>query len=127
MPGGARDAELESVSEETVVLYRPVGPKELGLLADTGYRRWPARLPEQPYFYPVANEQYAAEIAGRWNVPRSGAGFVTRFRVKKDFMDRYSQQQVGDKHHLEWWIPSEDLEELNDNLVGLIEIVGEYH
>jgi len=32
-------------------------------------------------------------------------------------MDRYKIQKVGGKNHTEWWIPSEDLEELNDNIV----------
>ena len=41
-------------------------------------------------------------------------------------MARYSIHQVGNKHHTEWWIPAEDLEELNDNIVGLIEVIGEY-
>jgi len=26
---------------------------------------------------------------------------------------------------LKWWIPAEDLEEMNDNIVGLIEVIGE--
>jgi len=26
-----------------------------------------------------------------------------------------------------WWIPAEHLETLNANIVGLIEVVGEYH
>ena len=112
--------------EETVVLYRPVGPKELELVAASGYRQWPPRLPEQPIFYPVTNEAYAREIAERWNVKDNGAGFVTRFHVKKTFMDRYETHQVGASHHVEWWIPAEDLEELNGNIVGLIEVIGEY-
>lgn len=36
--------------EPTVVLYRPTGPQELELVAQSGYRRWPPRLPEQPIF-----------------------------------------------------------------------------
>lgn len=27
----------------------------------------------QPFFYPVANERYAREIAEKWNVPENGA------------------------------------------------------
>ncbi len=27
---------------------------------------------------------------------------------------------------LKWWIPAEELEEMNDNIVGLIEVIGEY-
>ena len=41
-------------------------------------------------------------------------------------MDRYRIEQVGASHHTEWCIPAEDLEELNDNIVGSIEVIGEY-
>jgi hypothetical protein len=112
--------------EETVILYRPVGPQELELVAASGYRQWPARLPEQPIFYPVTNETYAREIAVSWNLKDNGAGFVTRFHVKKSFMDQYEIHQVGSAHHTEWWLPAEDLDKLNANLVGLIEVIGEY-
>jgi hypothetical protein len=114
------------VEAGTVTLYRPTGPQELQLLAGSGYRRWPPRLPGQPYFYPVANEAYAREIAERWNVPSSGVGFVTRFEVRREFLERYPTRRVGANRHLEWWIPAEDLEELNDNIVGLIQVVGEF-
>jgi hypothetical protein len=43
---------------ETIILYRPVGPKELELIRASGYRAFPARLPEPPIFYPVLNEEY---------------------------------------------------------------------
>ncbi|MFN8389948.1 MAG: hypothetical protein U0136_06635 [Bdellovibrionota bacterium] len=111
---------------DTVELFRPTGPKELDLVRQNGFKRWPPRLPEQPIFYPVTNEEYAREIAQKWNVPESGVGYVTRFRVRKSFMERYSVHQVGSSHHLEWWVPAEDLEELNNNIVGLIEVIVEY-
>src|SRR5690348_5748682 len=107
-------------------MYRPFGPEELELLRQSGTKRWPPRLPGQPIFYPVTNEQYAKEIASRWNVRDSGAGYVTRFSVKKSFADRYEVHQVGTTHQTEWWIPAEELEELNDNIVGAIEIVKEF-
>ena len=113
-------------TEEIVTLYRPTDSKELELVAASGFRRWPPRLPEQPIFYPVTNEEYAKEIAIRWNVPSSGVGFVTKFCVKKNFMDRYQIHKVGSEIYTEWWIPAEELEKLNDNIVGLIEIIGEY-
>lgn len=68
-------------SAATVTLYRPVGREELDLIAATGYRRFPPRLPEQPIFYPVCNEEYAAEIAEQWNAREKGVGYVTRFSV----------------------------------------------
>lgn len=110
----------------TVTLYRPTGPEELQLVKDSGYKNWPPRLPGQPIFYPVTNEQYAIDIASVWNVKNSGVGYVTKFEVNKYFMDQYDIQTVGASHHTEWWIPADDLVTLNENIVGEIEVVGEY-
>lgn len=111
---------------DIVTLFRPTGPRELALVEASGHLRWPPRLPDQPIFYPVTNEAYAVEIARDWNVPASGAGFVTRFAVRKAFMDRYAIHQVGGAHHTEWWVPAEDLEALNDNIVGRIEVIRRF-
>lgn len=112
--------------EDVVVMYRPTGPEELALVKATGYKRWPPRLPDQPIFYPVTNEQYAAEIAEQWNVKASGSGYVTRFSVRKSFMDHYEVQCVGGSYHTEWWVPAEDLAALNDNIVGEIEVIRQF-
>ena len=114
------------MTSPTVTLFRPTGPQELALVALSGFRRWPPRLPDQPIFYPVTNEQYAVEIARDWNVPASGEGFVTRFEVRKDFMDRYPVQQVGGGHHTEWWVPAEELDALNDHIVGTIVVLTRF-
>ncbi len=114
------------MTEKTITLYRPTGPEEMQLLKDAGFKRWPPRLPEQPIFYPVTNEEYAKEIAIKWNIKDSGVGYVTRFKVRAEFMQKYKIEQVGADHHKEWWVPAEELEELNDNIVGEIEVIGEY-
>ena len=62
--------------ERTVTLWRPTGPNELALVAETGWSRWPPRLPDQPIFYPVLNREYATKIASDWNVKASGVGYV---------------------------------------------------
>ena len=56
----------------------------------------------------------------------SGAGYVTRFRVRKDFVAKYQIQTVGDSSHQELWIPTEDLADFNDNIVGDIEVIAEF-
>jgi hypothetical protein len=53
-------------------------------------------------------------------------GYVTRFRVKKSFVDRYQVQQAGGQTILEYWIPAEDLDDLNKHIPGKIEVVVEY-
>lgn len=118
--------EPEATQMETVTLYRSTGPEELELVKQSGFRRWPPRLPEQPIFYPVTNEKYAIEIASLWNVKDSGVGYVTRFQVRASFMRHYEIRKVGGAHHTEWWVPAEELEALNDNIVGEIEVIGEY-
>lgn len=112
--------------EETVTLYRPTGEAELALVKASGMRRWPPRLPEQPIFYAVTNQEYAEQIARQWNATQGKIGFVTCFSVHKSFMDRYEIHQVGAAVHTEWWIPAEDVEAMNDNIIGLVEITGEY-
>lgn len=113
--------------EELITLFRPVGPKELDLIEQSGWREFPPRLPEQPIFYPVLSEEYAAQIAADWNVKESGAGFVTRFRVKADYIRRFPIRLVGAAAvHQELWVPAEELEEFNRNIVGLIEVIKEF-
>ncbi len=114
------------MSEEVTVLYRPVGPKELQLIRASGDTAFPPRLPEQPIFYPVLTEAYATQIARDWNVPRSGAGYVTRFAVRTSFLRRFDMHTVGSSQHQEYWIPAEDLAALNRNIVGRIEVVAAF-
>lgn len=111
-----------------IVLYRPVGQEELDLIKASGYREFPPRLPEQPIFYPVLNEEYATQIARDWNT-KSGQrrGYVTRFKVNADFLSRYDIQTVGGSTHQEYWITAEDLPEFNRSIVGLIEVIAEFH
>ncbi len=111
---------------DNVTLWRPVGPTELRLIQESGMRVFPPRLPEQPIFYPVLSEDYAVKIARDWNVPNDGAGFVTRFRVRRAFLARYTPQEAGGRAHLEYWIPSGELTAFNAAIIGLIEVVAEF-
>jgi len=112
--------------DDTVILYRPVGPEELALIRGSGFRRFPPRLPNQPIFYPVLTEAYATKIARNWNVKASGAGYVTRFAVSRSFLERYKVQTAGGSEHLEYWIPAAELAEFNENLIGQIEIISKF-
>jgi hypothetical protein len=43
--------------------------------------------------------------------------YVTKFEIRRDFLDRYEIQQLGGLTILEYWIPAERLEELSDNII----------
>jgi hypothetical protein len=111
---------------DTITLWRPVGPAELELIRESGMRSFPPRLPDQPIFYPVLSEDYAIRIARDWNVPQSGAGFVTRFEVRRDFLEQYDAQEAGGLALREYWIPAEELNAFNAAIIGPIEVVREF-
>lgn len=111
---------------EVMVLYRPVGPKELELIEDSDFSRFPERLPDQPIFYPVMNEAYAVQIASEWNVPASGAGFVTKFSVEKEYVEKFEVHNVGGEIHDELWVPAEELDEFNKHIVGKIDVIRKF-
>jgi len=111
---------------KTTTLYRPVNKKELEKIADSNWLRFPRRLPEQPIFYPVTNIEYARQITVDWNLPAYGNGYVVKFEVKSDYLQKFKVENVGGIIHNELWIPAEELEEFNDNIVGTIKIVETY-
>lgn len=113
-----------------MILYRPVGLKELELIRQTGFKKFPPRLSIQPIFYPVLNFEYAAQIAREWNTtdPVSGfVGFVTRFEVDDDYASRFAIQVVGGASvHQELWIPAAELEEFNRHIIDKIVVEAAY-
>ena len=111
---------------KTITLYRPVGQKELDLILASGDREFPPRLPHQPIFYPVLNEEYAVQIARYWNTKDEASGwtgYVLRFRVRSEFLGKYPVQTVGSAMHQEYWIPAAKMEEFNDQIEGVIDSI----
>ncbi|HLJ27584.1 MAG TPA: hypothetical protein VKY85_12810 [Candidatus Angelobacter sp.] len=113
----------------TITLYRPVGQAELDLIAESRYRVFPPRLPEQPIFYPVLNRDYAEQIARDWNTrdERSGfVGYVLEFEVDAKYLNRFDVKKVGGLNHLEYWVPADELQEFNRHINGPIRVIGRF-
>jgi len=106
-----------------ITLFRPVGEAELALIRDSGWREFPPRLPEQPIFYPVLEEQYAVQIARDWNTRDGGTGYVLRFAVDGTYLSRYQVQTVGSRAHREYWIPADELAQFNKHIAPPIEVI----
>ena len=111
-----------------MILYRPVGTKELELIKKSGYKKYPPRLPEQPIFYPVLSEKYATEIASQWNVKYNDdhKGYVTRFEIDDEYAGQFQVQTVGSAYHQELWVPAEELEVFNQHIIWEINVIREY-
>ena len=110
-------------------LYRPVGAAELALIEQSGWTRFPPRLPEQPIFYPVLLFAYAEQIARDWNSRRGSAevGHVVQFDIADEVAARYPVQTAGSAAlHRELWIPADDLDAFNDAIIGAIELIASY-
>jgi hypothetical protein len=110
----------------TTTLYRPVGLTELELIANADWKGFPPRLEWQPIFYPVLNQAYAEQIAFEWNTKDEFSGYcgiVTSFELHMDHYKKYEVQNVGGEIHNELWVPAEELEVFNANIVGEIEVI----
>jgi len=110
-----------------MILYRSVGLPELQLIFENGLKAFPPRLPEQPFFYPVLNLEYARQIASDWNTTSEPfAGYVTKFEIGDDYANQFERRIVGGIQHEELWIPSERLAEFNRQIINPIRIVEAY-
>jgi hypothetical protein len=111
-------------------LYRPVGKKELDLIAESDFKAYPPRLDWQPIFYPVMNFEYAAQIAKEWNTTDENSGycgFVTAFDIDDAYVSKFEVQNVGSFEHNELWVPAEELSAFNAHIIGKIEVLASFY
>ncbi len=110
-----------------MVLFRPVGLKELELIASLNWKGYPPRLAWQPIFYPVLTIEYARSILTNWNSQEADAGycgFITHFEIDDNFVSRYPVQQLGGGPNFrELWVPAEELPLFNQHIQGTIRVI----
>jgi hypothetical protein len=110
-----------------MILWRPVGIRELALIFEADMAAFPPRLAEQPIFYPVLNAEYATQIAREWNAAAEHhAGYVTRFEIPDAYAAKFERRVVGARRHEELWVPAEQLGEFNAQLVAPIAAEAAY-
>jgi tetratricopeptide (TPR) repeat protein len=113
--------------ENNMILYRPVDLQELALIYDSGMKAFPARLPQQPIFYPVLQLDLARQTASGWNAQNGQlAGYVTQFKVEDEYIGQFEEHTVGGSQHQELWIPAEEVEEFNQHITGHIKVLEAY-
>ena len=104
----------------TTTLWRPVGQRELELIAESGWSRFPPRLLGQPIFYPVLNEDYATKIARDWNTKDPASrhvGHVLRFEVEAVYQQQFPPHRVGGAG-IDELDSAEQLDDFNEHIAG---------
>ena len=110
-----------------MILYRPIGLQELALIYESGMKAFPARLPQQPIFYPVLQLEYARQTASGWNTQNGEfAGYVTQFKVEDEYIGQFEEHTVGGSQYKELWIPAEEVDEFNKQIIDHIKVVEAY-
>ncbi len=107
-------------------LFRPVNLDELMLIQQSGWKAFPPRLVHQPIFYPVTNVEYARQITVEWNLPTYYNGFVTAFDLSNQYLKQFKIEKVGLDMHTELWVPAEQLDEFNAELIDGISVIEGY-
>ena len=107
-----------------LLLYRPVSQPELDLIAAASWLAFPALDFESPIFYPVLDEDAAAQLAQNWPAPSSGAGYVLRCAVDADYAAQFPLRRPGYQEPEELRVPADELAEFNRNILGQIEVVA---
>ena len=51
---------------------------------------------------------------------------MTKFAVSSDYLKGFDVHVVSGSQHAEYWIPAEQLDEFNQNILGKIEVVAEF-
>ncbi|WP_313129575.1 ADP-ribosylation/crystallin J1 [Anaerocolumna sp.] len=110
-------------------LFRPVGIKELEFIKQSGMKKFPPRLPGQPFFNPVFNVGHARQIAKEWNSKSAPefVGFVMEFDVNDDYISTLEVKTAVSGMHKEVGVTDEELDELNSYIIGNIKVIEEYY
>ena len=68
--------------------------------------------------------EYAKTIARQWDAVQYTKGFVVSFTISMEFISHYKIQTIAYDEHMEYSVPIEELERLNNNIIGRIELVS---
>lgn len=109
-----------------ILLFKSLNPAQLARVIASDWRLLYPDTAQQQIFYPKVNIHYAEQIARQWDARRYAAGYVVKFLVSADFLGRYELQTVAYAEHREYKVPITELDQLNENIIGKIELVSAF-
>lgn len=104
----------------TLTLYKNLSPQQFAGAIKNDWRRF-ARLPEeQLIFSPKLYRAHAEMLARQLDACMHTAGYVVAFSVDAEYMQRFSCKSLAYDEQLEYWIPAEEILDLNQHINGNI-------
>ena len=110
----------------TIALYQAMSPQQLAALIRADWRRIEPDQGGERFFYLKINQRYAEMIARQWEVPLHGAGYVVRLILPEPVMKYFDLETVAYEEHLEYRVPTCELDRINHHLVGEVSIVSAF-
>ena len=109
-------------------LYRPLSAEEYNAVAEKGFRGFPPRSAEQPLFAALLSQTGAKKIARHMRIEKQAehTAYVVSFLVDDAYIRQFPVQQDDEPDFRALWIPAEDVEILNQHLIGKIRIIERY-
>ncbi len=109
-------------------LFRPVNAEEYRELAERGFREFPPRTFSQPIFTALLSEEGASQIARHLRIAKKSDNrtYVVRFMVDDVYIRQFPVQHAHELTRRALWIPAEDVDILNQHLIGEIRVLASY-
>ena len=109
-------------------LFRPISAEEYKAIEAKEFRGFPACSPEQPLFSALLSQVGATNIAKHMRMEKQAerTAYVVGFLVDDAFIRQFPVQYADEPDSRALWIPAEDLEILNQHLIGKIRIIDRF-
>ena len=109
-------------------LYRPISAEEYREVEALQFHRFPPRSAEQPLFAALLSEEGASQIARRMRIAKQSdnTAYVVSFLVDDAYIRQFPVQHATDQDRRALWIPAEEMEILNQHLIGNIRVLAAY-
>ena len=109
-------------------LYRPLNADEYHEVEARSFRGFPPRAEEQPLFTALLSEEGASQIARHMRIAKDcdNIVYVVKFLVEDAYIRQFPVQHVQERTRRALWIPADEVDLLNQHLIGDIRLLASY-
>ena len=109
-------------------LYRPLNADEFHEVEARSFRGFPPRPAEQPLFTALLSEEGASQIARHMRIAKAcdNIVYVVKFLVEDAYIRQFPVQHVQERNRRALWIPADEIDILNQHLIGDIRVLASY-